>query len=287
MMAPSMAYVANGRNHPLFWPFGISFTAHLLLLGLIIFSPDWKSEPTFIPMVVDVQMVDLQDLAAPPAQKQAPSKEQAPVVEEQAKETAEVSVQKAESKQTPEISVAPPRKKTKKALKYKTFKSKKVIKNALKRVEKRMDTQPPKPLEDTIKRLREKVAKEGKPAPGVEGAKQSGVAGKTGVYGRGSKKEGELIDLYQLEIAYAVNKNWAFAKQLAGGRDELTARVVFKVMPDGSIVDITFMDRSGNQYLDDSAYKAIVKSSPVRPHPEKLSIPYVLMGLKFTPEGVK
>ncbi|MGD9367484.1 MAG: TonB C-terminal domain-containing protein [Desulfobacteraceae bacterium] len=287
MIVPSMAYAVNGRNHPLFWPFSISFTAHVMLLGLIFFSPDWSSEPTYIPSVVDVQMVDLKDLAAPPAQKKAPSKEKAPVVEEQATDTAEVSVQKAESKQTPEISVAPPRKKTKKALKYKTFKSKKVIKNALKRVEKKVDTQPPKPLEDTIKRLREKVAKEGKPAPGVEGGKQSGAAGKTEGYGRGTQKEIELIDLYRLEIAYAINKNWAFSEQLSGGRDKLTASIVFKVMPDGEIVDIFFADRSGNQYLDDSAYKAIVKSSPVKPHPAKLSRPYVEMGLRFTPEGVQ
>lgn len=287
MIVPSMAYAVNGRNHPLFWPFSISVSAHLLLLGLIFFSPDWKSEPTFIPTVVNVQMVDLNDLAAPPAQKQAPSKEKAPVVEEKERDTAKVSVQKVESKQTPEISVAPPRKKTKKALKYKTFKSKKVIKNALKRVEKKVDTQPPKPLEDTIKRLREKVAKEGKPAPGVASAKQSGSAGKTGVYGRGTQKEIELIDLYRLEIAYAINKNWAFAEQLSGGRDKLMASIAFKVMPDGEIVDIFFTDRSGNQYLDDSAYKAIVKSSPVKPHPAKLSRPYVEMGLRFTPEGVR
>lgn len=287
MIAPSMAYALKGRNHPLFWPFSISAAAHLLLLGLILFSPDWKSEPTFIPTVVDVQMVDLKDIPAPTAQKKAPSKEKAPVVEEQATDQAEVSVQKVESKQAPEISVAPPRKKTKKALKYKTFKSKKVIQNALKRVEKKVDTQPPRPLEDTIKRLREKVAKEGKPAPGIEGAKPSDATGKTGVYGRGTQKEIELIDLYRLEIAYAINKNWAFSEQLSGGGDKLTASIAFKVMPDGEIVDIFFTDRSGNQYLDDSAYKAIVKSSPVKPHPAKLSLPYVPMGLRFTPEGVQ
>lgn len=281
-----MAYAANGRNHPLFWPFGISIAVHLLLLGLILFSPDWRSDSAFIPSVVDVQMVDLGDLPAPPAQKKAISKEKAPVVEEKSPEAAEVSVQKKEAKAKPEISVAPPRKKTKKALKYKTFKKKKVLKNTLKRVEKRMDTQPPKPLEDTIKRLRDKVAKEGKPAPGVQGAPKSGTSGKSGVYGQGSSKEIELIDLYRLEIVYAINKNWAFAEQLSGGRDDLKAALVFKVMPDGEIADIWFSDRSGNQYLDDSAYKAIVKSSPVKPHPEKLSRPFVEIGIRFGPKGV-
>jgi colicin import membrane protein len=208
-------------------------------------------------------------------------------VQEKEPDRAKVSVQKAQSKQRPEISVAPPRKETKKALKYKTYKSKKVIKNTLQRVEKKVDTQPPKPLEDTIKRLRKKVAKEGRPATGGEGARQRGTTGKSGIYGRGSQKEIELIDLYRVEIAYAINKNWAFAEQLGGGRDNMMASIAFKVMPDGEIVDIFFTDRSGNPYLDDSAYKAIVKSSPVKPHPAKLSRPYVEMGLRFTPEGVR
>ena len=42
-----------------------------------------------------------------------------------------------------------------------------------------------------------------------------------------------------------------------------------------------------NPYLDDSAYKAIVKSSPVKPHPPKLNRTYIEMGLRFTPEGLR
>jgi colicin import membrane protein len=58
-------------------------------------------------------------------------------------------------------------------------------------------------------------------------------------------------------------------------------------MPNGEIKDIFFTDRSGNSYLDESAYKAIVKSNPVDPHPEGISKPYVNVGLRFTPEGVR
>lgn len=271
----------------MFWPFSISFAAHFILLGLIIFSPDWKSEEPYIPSVIDVQMVDLPDVGSAPAKKEAPSKDKAPAVEvKQAQEQA-AKVSTAEPAKKPEVSVAPPRKKTKTALKYKTYKTKEVLQNTLKRVEKRVDTQPPKPLEDTIKRLREKVDKEGRPAQTVEGATTTGKPSKAGVYGRGSQKEIELIDLYRLEIAYAVQKNWAFAEQLSGGGGKMMASIAFKVMPDGQIVDIFFTDRSGNQYLDDSAYRAIVKSSPVKPHPEKLSRSYVEMGLRFTPEGVR
>ncbi len=286
MNAPTLSYAAKSRGGPHFWPFAISFTAHFVLLVAIIWTPSWDSESSYLPQVIDVQMVDLSDVGAAPASKEVAPKEEAPVVEEKKSEASEAPVLESNSEVKPEVSVAKPRKSTKKALKYKTFKTKKVVKNALKRVEKQLQAQPPKPLEDTIKKLREKVAKEGRPGPAGGAQTQSDKVGKSGVFGRGTRKEIEMIDLYRLEVAYAINKNWAYAEQLSGGGQKLMASIAFKVMPDGTIVDVFFTDRSGNQYLDDSALKAIQKSSPVQPHPEKLSRPYVEMGLRFTPEGV-
>jgi colicin import membrane protein len=287
MIATTYSYAAKGRSGPFFWPFAISIASHLVLLVAIIWTPTWDSDSSYLPQVIDVQMVDLSDLGKAPGSKKVAPKEKAPPVEEKKTEHAEAPVLETKSEVKPEVSVAKRRKTTKKALKYKTFKSKKVVKSALKRVEKKLDAQPPKPLEDTIKRLREKVAKEGRPGAAGDAAAKSDKAGGSGVFGRGSRKEIELIDLYRLEIAYAINKNWAFAEQLSGGGRKLMASIAFKVMPDGNIVDIFFTDRSGNQHLDDSAFKAIKKSSPVKPHPEKLSRPYVEMGLRFTPEGVR
>ena len=287
MIANTFSYTARGRGRPYFWPFAISIAAHLVVLVAIIWTPTWDSDSSYLPQVIDVQMVDLSDLGKAPESKSAAPKAQAPPEEEKKSETSEAPVLEQESKVKPEVSVAKRRKTTKKALKYKTFKSKKVVQNALKRVEKKLDAQPPKPLEDTIKKLREKVAKEGRPGAGGDTTAKTDKVGKSGFYGRGTRKEIELIDLYRLEIAYEINKNWAYAEQLSGGGKKLMASIAFKVMPDGNIVDIFFTDRSGNQYLDDSAYKAIKKSSPVKPHPEKLSRPYVEMGLRFTPEGVR
>ena len=58
-------------------------------------------------------------------------------------------------------------------------------------------------------------------------------------------------------------------------------------MPNGEIKDLFFTDRSGNSHFDESAYRAVMKSNPVDPHPAGLIRPYVQMGLRFTPEGVK
>lgn len=289
MTSRSQSYAVGGHSQPLFGSIGISLAAHFLLVGLVLFTPVWDSEPEFLPSVIDVQMVDLSDLNASPVQKEAAAKEKASVVKEKEAEVevAPEPASQAETEKKPEISVAPKKKTSKSALKYKTFKSKKVIKNALKRVEKKVDSLPPKPLEDTLKKIREKVAKEGRPGPTGDSPKTSDQVSKKGVYGRGSQKEIELIDLYRLEIAYAINKNWAYAGQLSGGGNNEMASITFKVMPDGTITDVSFTDRSGNQNLDDSGYRAIVKSSPVKPHPDKLSVPYVHMGLRFTPQGVQ
>ena len=294
MMMYDRAYTAGNSKHPLFWPFCISFGSHLLL-GFFLFSPSfWAPSPSYLPSVIDVQMVDLSQINAKPAEgtekasDSAKAVEKASVAEPEKTEEAQVSVAQPESEAKPEVSVAPVRKETKSALKYKTFKPSKVVKNTLQRVEKKVDTLPPKPLEDTIKRLREKVAKEGRPGvPGGAETPETKEAGKGVGFGRGSQKEIEQIDLYQLDVAYAVQKNWAFAEQLSNINKQLETKIIIKIRPDGKIVDIFFTDRSGNSYLDDSAYKAIVKTSPVKPFPKGLNRPFIEMGLRFTPEGVR
>ena len=286
MAALPQVFTAGAGQHPVKWPFAVSFGAHVIMLALFIYSPQWRSESPYIPSVIDVQMVDLQDMGQAPKSTAAPEADKPSArTETQKTEPAEVSVQ-TPTEAKPELSVAPKRKKTKTALKYKTFKSDEVKKKALERLKKKVETATPKPLQDRFKELREKVAKQGKPGPTGKTADEGTKPGKTGVYTQGSKKEIELIDLYQLEVAYQVQRNWAYANQLGGGKSK-TANIVFKVLPNGTIEDIFFTDRSGNAYLDDSAYKAIIKSSPVKPFPPGLGRKSIQIGIRFGPEGVR
>jgi colicin import membrane protein len=286
MAALPKAFVLSADRQPYKWPFAVSLGVHAILIALFVWSPQWRSEPSYIPSIIDVQMVDLADVGTAPKSKAAEEMEKAPVLPEPKKAApAEVSVSEP-SRAKPEVSVAPKRKKTKKALKYKTFKSEEVKKKALERLKRQVESATPKPLQDRFKELREKVAREGKPGPQGKTADAGAKPGKAGVFTQGSRKEMEAIDLYRLEVAYAVNKNWAFADQLSGGKKEAVS-LVFKVLPDGSIEDIFFTDRSGNAYLDDSAYKAIVKSSPVKAFPPGLGRKFIEVGLRFGPEGVR
>jgi colicin import membrane protein len=119
----------------------------------------------------------------------------------------------------------------------------------------------------------------------ASGAGASGMPG--GAAGDGGRRALEITDLYRIEVAFQVERHWAFSQQLAGDNRSQQASLVFKVLPSGEITDIRFTQKSGNPYLDDSAYKAIVKANPVSPHPEGVNMPYVTVGLRFTPEGLR
>ena len=190
----------------------------------------------------------------------------------------------------PEVSVKSNKVKTKTSLKKKTYKSEKMVRSAIKEIEQKVEQTRPDPLAQTLDRLKNKVEKD-EAAQKQTMLTHAGPSGQTtaadGATGLKGKQVSDLIDIYRVEIAYQVQKNWAFSEQLAGKDTKLQASLVFKVMPDGQIRDLFFTDRSGNRFLDDSAHKAIMKSDPVAPHPEGIVKPFIHVGLRFTPEGVE
>ena len=122
---------------------------------------------------------------------------------------------------------------------------------------------------------------------GGSGNAGAGVAGPAGGSGTGGARVQESILIYQAEIQYQIQKNWAFSQQLAGDNTELEAVLAIKILRNGEIEDIWFDKKSGNAYLDDSAYKAIVKSNPLPPLPNDYMRPFYKIGLRFGPKGLK
>ncbi len=202
------------------------------------------------------------------------------------------------------ISVAPKKKTVKKktSLKKKTFRFAQVIKRAIKRIEKKTEVSRPNTVKEAIDRLRSEVKKTeamdqvkkktdsddekettGEGGIGVQGD-GSGIAGRPGAMGR---QVLEKIDLYKLEIAYLIEKKWAFPEQFAGGRTDLEAVLVIKILPNGEIRDIWFEKKSGNSYFDESAEKAVRKSNPLPPLPKEYRRPFYNVGLVFTPSGLR
>ncbi len=96
-----------------------------------------------------------------------------------------------------------------------------------------------------------------------------------------SQRNLELLDIYNAEIWYQIQKSWAFSQEMARGQTDLEAVIIVKIMRDGEIRDIWFERRSGNSYFDDSAFKAVKKSNPLPSLPEGFLQPFYDVGFRF------
>lgn len=93
------------------------------------------------------------------------------------------------------------------------------------------------------------------------------------------------IQIYQSQVTQTLRNNWVFQERFAGDTRGLESRVVMQIMPDGEIRDVWFDKRSGDDYLDESAYKTVMKSDPLPPLPD--GMPQYALMVVFTPSGVQ
>jgi colicin import membrane protein len=275
------------RNNPpsLIVPYIISISIHVAFFAWVLLSPAAKPELSFKrDQVIDVSMVSMED-ATPTAketvaEKKIAKKPESPKAQVKPPQKDTVAIpDKLEPKVKEKVSIAPKKPKVKTSLKKRTLKPKKV---------KKPEAPKPNPKSEVFKRLQEKVKADeasGRYSTSITSSSNQ-ATGQGTEGGAAARMRAELIDLYRLEIAKRVNKNWNFPEQLAGENKNLMTSLVFKVMPDGEIRDIFFIDRSGNQYLDDSALKAVKRTKPP-PHPKGLVESFVDVGLRFTPEGIR
>jgi colicin import membrane protein len=279
--------------------FGISLLIHLILIGYMIFIPESAPRRRFSPGSINVSLVSLPGPpAAAPAPAAKPAAKAAVTPKPEVNKTAKAPVMKAPPPQPPAVaaepkktvSLAPAKRKwkAKKSLKKKTMDRRKLINRAVSGVQKKVEKSQSDSVNQAIAALKKKVAQtEAKPSPTDQRVRAATGAGMPGGTGSGGQRALELIDIYKIEVAFQVERQWAFSEQLAGDGQALQARLVFRVLPSGEVTDIRFTERSGNSYLDESAYKAVVKASPVSPHPQGVRELYVTVALRFTPQGIR
>jgi colicin import membrane protein len=288
------------------FPFGVSFLFHLAIIAALIFTPEFGSGPRFRAGVVNVSLVSLPSpgpdsggpaaaVAKPePVKKKPPQKPAVKVPEPKP-----VPKPKPKPKPVPvvkkppkAVSLAPKKKKAKKSLKKKTLNREKIINSAIERIEKKVEKTKSDSVAAAIDRLKRQVGEaESQAAKGsgepTSSAGAGGRPGPVGSPGTGGIRVQESILIYQAEIQYKIQKNWAFSQQLAGENTQLEAVIAIKILRNGEIEDIWFDKKSGNAYLDDSAYKALVKSNPLPPLPKDYMRPDYKIGLRFGPKGLK
>ncbi|MFZ0612619.1 MAG: energy transducer TonB [Desulfobacterales bacterium] len=295
--APERFAAIDVGSRKLFLYFGISMLLHIILMGVFVVMPSLTPSRRFIPSAVNVSLVSL---PAPPGSAAAPQK---PVVAAPVPEPAPVQpepVAPAPVKPPPpppkpaaEVSTAPtpkPEPKKKEPVKPKAPQPAEVIKNAVSKMEKEVAKPRQPSLQDTIDRLRQQVAKENRTPEAAAGAGSGQPGSAAGSrYGTGltaSQFQGR-VQVYQAEIASLVQKNWAYSELMSGGRPDLEALLGFTIRPNGEISDIWFDQKSGNVHLDESAYRAIAKSSPLPPLPAGLFEGGYTVGMRFGPKGIK
>ncbi len=308
--APAYPMGAVIETRTMMFYLGISLAIHLIVIGIMLYLPESRPRPRLGPGAITVSLVSL---PGPP--KAAPSPAPAaPPSSELQKASKSVAIPKKETQKTPKapvietpppkpptvspktdkpVSLAPKKQKfkVKKSLKKKTQNRQKMIDQAMSSVQKSVENKQADSVRQAIDRLKKKVAdseasgsRQRQTTNDIQGASGSGTAGAGGT---GGKRTIEITDLYKVEVAFQVERHWAFSRQAAGDGKTLQARIVFRVLPSGEITDIRFTQKSGNTYLDDSVYRAIVKANPVSPHPDGIRVPYVTVALRFTPEGMR
>ncbi|RJP85593.1 MAG: cell envelope integrity protein TolA [Desulfobacteraceae bacterium] len=169
---------------------------------------------------------------------------------------------------------------TKKPLVKKNIDPAKILEKAVKRMEKQAESSQPKSITDRIASLKKEVQGSAQPVGspyGSEGPDASSSAGS-------SSRNFSQIEIFVSQVSMRMKNNWVFSEKLAGETRGLESRLVIKIMPDGTITDVWFEKRSGNTYLDNSAYKTVMKSNPLPPLPE--GMPYYHLVLGFTPSGL-
>ncbi len=301
--APAYPMDTGAGSRTMVLYFGISLVLHLIFFGSVVFWPASVPKPRFSPGSINVSLVSL---PGPAPKGPVPAAVAEPVAKPLAKPPKTVKTAPVEDvvvipppqtvpdiKTPPKtVSLTPKAKeiKPKQSLKKKTQDREKMIDHALTTVKKKVEKSETDSVSQALDRIKKEVEKsEANRAAGAlsgQAAAGTGGGGVQGATGSGGLRRLEIIDIYKIEVAYQVERNWAFSQQLAGADKELEVRLLFKVMPNGEITDIRFTAPSGNSYLDDSAYRAIVKANPVSPHPTGVRAPYVTVGLRFTPEGI-
>lgn len=268
-------------SRPVYFSFTVSIIFHLLFLTVLIFVPGLKVPGSMSRSVIHVNMVSL-----PAKGTSLIARSSAPL-----KPSAVETKKKAGSSSVKAVSVTPKNKP--KASPKKPADSASTVKDAVEQIKDKSEVSRSKDVTDALEKIRGKVEEEEANRIAIQNSNEelagsvgieSGVEGGTGI---GGNSPLDILTLYTYEIADLVQQHWAYSESLAGAKPNLQTKLEFEVLPNGDIRDIWFTEKSGNKYLDESAYKAVIKSKPFPSHPTELSRTVVNVKLRFTPKGLQ
>ncbi len=267
-------------------PFCYSLLLHVVFFGVLMIEPQFGTSRYPASSVISVSMVSLGEIQ-PDSGKGSPQGVSGKTVRNEsqpAKPAAEVSVA---TKPEKDIVTAPLKTKPKKSLKDQTFKPEKVVESAVKNIEEQVDAERPGSVDSAIEELRKKLSENPSgPGTGTGGNPVTEGPDAIGGGGNGPTRALSQIDVYNAEIASRIQQNWAFSEQLAGEHKGLHTIIVMDILKNGEIQDVRVERKSGNRYLDESAYRAVRKTDPLPPLPDSYRKQVYTIGFRFTPAGI-
>lgn len=136
-------------------------------------------------------------------------------------------------------------------------------------------------LKNALERMKASVAST---ENGISGSNSNSKGG-DGIAGGAGTGEASPLTLYQMVIKSAIEQNWVFNDAMAGLNQDLEVRIFIKILKSGDIRDISFETRSGNNYLDESAKKAVQRANPLPKLPKGMFSYELVLG--FSPRGLK
>lgn len=283
----------DNHNHMGFFYIGVSILAHLFFLIAMLFLQNLHfTKP--LPPVIQVELISF---APEPVFEDLSSGQEETVQEKVVDPAADITPETKEVKAIPKKS--PPKeveiKKPDISLKTKPKnlqelidnKQKKEEKKPVKKVEKPKEEKTEEPGDETDEQIAIALSRLEKL---VQAQNQNKTDQNSDSQGKGSsqgtgKKNYTPIDLYNMVLASAITQNWVFNDRLANMDKTLETTVLITILKNGELREVFFETRSGNNYLDESAEKAIRKANPLPELPKGYSS--YTVGLIFTPKGLK
>ena len=269
----------------------VSALLHTLIFVSLIFTNSGNKRLLRNMNIVDVNLISISKaggVKSEPAAKPKKSSEKPVTVKEtkpKPKKEAEKKIVKEpvkEKAKTPPKKTVPKKnaKKVKKEAKKEEKKENKIQENSEVELAK---------VKNAIEKIRESMA-ENQPTDNSSNSISDTKEGEGGFSsqknGRPGSIIGDIVTAYQAEVAWQIEQNWFFSEHTVG-KQNIKAILIVEIMKNGEIKELYFETKSGSPYLDDSAYKAVLKSNPLPPLPEAFGVSTYKLGLTFTPSGIE
>lgn len=89
-------------------------------------------------------------------------------------------------------------------------------------------------------------------------------------------------------IVPIIEKNWSFSPNMYKGTPSMEVVIEVDILPSGEISNMRYIKKSGDVYLDESAFKALAKSSPLPAYKaSEMRMERITLQFRFTPKGLK